>query len=155
MKSGVRKQLDNLDKLNELLAQKVRIRVGIFGQDSTRTDSDDVDNAFIGSVHENGAPEVGIPQRSWLRMPLIKMKNKIFQEGMANALVLIAHDKWKMVWENMGLACLRQISAAFDTEGFGTWEPLKMETIRRKGSSWPLIDTQQLRKSPNYEVLLG
>ena len=36
---------------------------------------------------------------------------------------------------------------AFETGGFGAWEPIKEATSSRKGSSQILIDSSQLRRS--------
>ena len=39
------------------------------------------------------------------------------------------------------------VQEAFETGGFGAWEPIKEATANRKGSSQILIDSSQLRRS--------
>jgi hypothetical protein len=48
---------------------------------------------------------------------------------------------------DLGIACEGAIQEAFDTGGFDDWPADAPSTIRRKGSSSPLIDTKQLRFS--------
>lgn len=133
---------------------KARVLVGVLGGSSGRVAGDALNNAEIGAVHEFGVVTQNIPQRSWLRMPVIqelpaalKVTDKqlwhkiIVKKGIKGALGIL------------GAYAIDTIHLAFETGGFGTWKPLKARTIKRKGSSAILIDTAQLRQSVTAEVV--
>ncbi len=52
----------------------------------------------------------------------------------------------------VALSAFEQIQEAFDTSGFGEWEPNSPLTISNKGSSKQLEDEGRLRKSITYEI---
>lgn len=112
--------------------------------------------AQIGAVHEYGSPENGIPQRSFLRVPLSNNSNELFKQ--------ISKDlKFSKINSNTALGRLGSsgvsvVLEAFNSQGGGTWKELKPSTeARRKkgkgsGSNKPLIDTGQLRQKITFEV---
>ena len=53
----------------------------------------------------------------------------------------------------LGASCVDAIQEAFDTHGFGEWQPNAPSTIKAKGSSSPLIDTGALRGKIVAEVI--
>ena len=112
--------------------------------------------AELGAIHEYGAPSVGIPQRSFLRVPLSANVNNIFK--------VVEQDlKFKDTDSNKALNKLGAkgqtiVLEPFKTQGDGAWQPLSRKTILRrkkgkgKGEDKPLIDTGQLRRSITWEV---
>jgi phage gpG-like protein len=113
-------------------------------------------NAEIGAIHEFGSPGKRIPERSFLRMPIMTRLDR--------ELRTISKADWKMtlitgglgaVLRAIGQAGINVIGDAFHTGGFGSWKALKPATIRNKGSSDILVDTTQLRRSISYQVVGG
>jgi hypothetical protein len=104
----------------------------------------------IGAIHEYGAGDN--PKRSYLRTPFIMHKKKI-NEFIANQFEKTTNGKSVDDALNLVGAFCRNISVkAFSTKGYGQWEDLEPETIRRKGSSKPLIDTGTLRNAITWVI---
>ncbi len=149
---SVELNLDGLDRLKDLGGKKVKI--GILGNGDSRDDG--LSNATLGLVHEMGSKTNNIPDRSFLRMPLLK-KSKELLSFMSKGVVqkaLIEGDEEKAL-SFVGLKAEDIISQAFKTRGFGSWTPLKKATVKAKGSSQPLIDTRELQRSISSEVKDG
>lgn len=104
-------------------------------------------NAEIGLVHELGSIERSIPARSFLRMPLSMKSKEILADAFKGAPELLRKGNIRMILARLGIACEKWIQIAFGTRGFGSWMPDLLSTAIRKGSSEPLIDTAQLRRS--------
>ena len=128
------------------------VKVGILGDKNKRDDSGEVTNAEIGLVHELGSKSRNIPARSFLQMPLHQRQQEIVAETKAGAESKIKKGDTLAVLKTLGVACENAVQDAFGTQGFDTWEPDKPETIARKGSAAPLIDSAQLRKSITSKV---
>jgi len=155
----MRKKLaDELTKLIRLLSQAppaVHIKVddtarfalptGDHGTVTTES------NAEIGAKHEFG---IGVPQRSFLRMPL---ENKLpeFVEKTVKEPEELIKDSLKNstlapLMMALATACEATIQGAFETGGFGNW-PAHSPTT--KSISGKLLDeTGQLRKAIKTEV---
>lgn len=107
-------------------------------------------NAELAAIHEFGSPARNIPERSFLRKPLISNAAAI-----AN-LAKNAAGKFIMgqITAEAALGAIgeeaKSISKTEITEGITP--ALKPATIKRKKSSKPLIDTGQLLNSITYEV---
>lgn len=102
-------------------------------------------NAEIGFRHEFGK---GVPMRSFLRMPIFQYSEQILAGvKKAGALKKLAAGKMIQVLADIGIGCEAVILQAFESGGWGSWKANKPSTVRRKGSSQPLIDTGQLRRS--------
>lgn len=118
-------------------------------------------NAEVGVIHEFGAPKAKIPERSFLRMPILSR--------LGDELKSITLADWQAVfWSGtgdgrgggliavlrvIGQASVNVIQAAFHSGGFGRWAKLQPATIKRKGSSDVLVDTTQLRRSITFAVV--
>ena len=63
-----------------------------------------------------------------------------------------AMDGEDKILELLGVYGESIVQEAFETGGFGTWEPLSQETVEAKGSNSILIDTAQLRRSITSKV---
>ena len=85
-------------------------------------------------------------------MPFIKHKKQI-NEFIAKQFAKTAEGlSIEDALEKVG-AFARNISVkAFSTKGYGEWDDLDPQTIKRKGSSKPLIDTGTLRNAITWVV---
>lgn len=158
----------NTERMNQLRQELKRnagtvAHVGILGNTNTRVTSafdtskqGEPGNADIGLVHEYGSPTNRIPERSFLRMPLLQF--------LAPAIYAMGKEKWRVLILEKGLVvALKQLALlgenvvqdAFETGGFGLWAALKRATIRRKGSSAILIDTAQMRQAITSRIVVS
>lgn len=110
--------------------------------------------------------QINIPARPWLSFPITRnggadLRKKFAQETggyngqFVDELLEVAENPKEIALEiakSLGIAALEQIKEAFETEGFGEWQPNAPQTIAQKGSASPLIDTGRLRKSVTFEV---
>lgn len=171
-------KIDKLINLKEELAKKYFTRVGVLGQKTNRQPRQDGEthkeyqlrvkkllrskegikgntqktNAEIGLIHEMGSLSAHIPRRSFLEMPLtLKMPNyyKVFGEQLMKA---VEDGNLHPVYVNLGIKGEQIVQLAFASRGFGMWVPNTDATEKRKGSSSPLIDTAQLRRSITSDV---
>lgn len=166
MTSTVRSHLKDLHALRAELnkSKGARVRVGLLGNKAARFDADwnkeKKNNPTIGLEHEFGVKGDGtsppLPARSFLRMPLMtRLKDKIQQIGTAVFRALVMKRGIKVALENLGATAENTIQEAFNTGGFGQWQPLSPTTIRRKKSTAILIDTAQMRKAVTSRVVMG
>ena len=105
---------------------------------------------FVASIHEFGAPDAGIPERSFVRAYVDENRAQI--EAWQYALGLRA-----LSGEITAKQALNQLGALIaggmqDRIARGIAPPNTVETIMRKGSGKPLIDTGQLRSSITWKV---
>ena len=135
------------------------VKAGVLAKDGSQTyksddmfkDTPDEMTVFqIGMIHEFGVPEKNIPRRSFIRVPiennikkitkLIENNHKLVSENAMSAEVALSR---------IGIKAQNTIKESFRNID---WKPLKRATIKRKGSSRPLIDTGQLIGSISYIV---
>lgn len=154
MKSKITKNdFTNLGRFTRAMADKRVVRVGIFGRKNSRNDSGGVTNAEVGFIHEFGQPP-RIPKRSFLRMPIFQKSDQILASvKAAGALEKWGAGKGVEVLTDLGIAAEKVILDAFESAGWGSWKGNAPSTVARKGSSSPLIDTSQLRKSIASQVV--
>ena len=140
-----------------------KVKVGIIGSKGAvqrATESGEtLTNAQIGFIQEfgrlQGKPR--IPARSFIVMPLklyfgdfLKDRKSITKEEFEKAIRSGKADKFA---QKLGIIAEEVIQTAFETEGFGNWDPNSPVTVAKKGSSKPLIDTGELRRSISSEVI--
>jgi len=105
----------------------------------------------VGAWHEYGFGNN--PVRSFLRVPFAKNKKKIdaFIAKQFNDVCFkgVSVDK---ALNLVGIFTTNISKDAFKTSADGEWQANEPETIRRKGSSKPLIDTGTLRNSITWSV---
>ena len=103
---------------------------------------------------------VHIPARSFLQMPLTK-KNAVINElrkqlGSIKSEDIIDYILNKQDFMTLavllGASAVEVVNQAFDTGGWGEWEPDSPLTIAMKGSASPLRDTGELQGKITYEV---
>jgi len=134
-----------LNKLVKNLGRKYYVDIGIMGE-KNKTVEGGLTLAGIGAVHEFGTDRAGrgnrtvIPERSFIRMPLETGQDQI--EGAVKPKIkgLIADGNIKGIFKLIGTEGEVRIQEAFETAGFGKWEPNAESTIEQKGSDSPLID---------------
>ena len=99
----------------------------------------------VGRKHEFG---IGIPRRSFLRMPFI-VEQKTIDRAISTSWKKIAEGKSQTIKEFgiLGIVGQNISKDAFATGGFGKWEKLKPATEKAKGSVDILIDTGKLVQS--------
>ncbi len=135
------------------MSKDYAVRVGIFGNKSSRKGEGHITNPELGAIHEFGTKDGRIPPRSFLRMPIEKEAKKIVASTINASLKDMAHGKIRTVLVKLGIACENAVQRAFSTHGFGNWPPDAPSTIAGKKSSSPLIDTGQLRRSITSKVV--
>jgi len=149
------------------------------GSDSV---SDNLDLAGLGAIHEFGCQipvtdkmrgyffhqfgvnlkksttHIIIPSRSFLQMPLErrqdlrrKLQEKIGDEDNALYYLEKTGDS-ESIAILLGTAAIEQIMEAFETGGWGQWEPNSGITSSQKGSALPLVNTGNLKQHITYEV---
>lgn len=147
--------LDGLEALRAKLGDAYVARVGILGANVARKADDDSDltNSEIGVIQEFGSESANIPPRSFLRMPVESHAREIMK-SMDSPAVKQAVESGNVVkvFQILGIAAEAWVKQSFSTQGFGHWPDNAPETIARKGSSKPLIDTGELRRSITSDV---
>jgi len=120
-----------------------KIEVGLFGEDGHML--------MIATVHEFGAPQVNIPERSFMRTTIDEKDSEIS----------------RMIDIQIGKVIDREISGEAALGRIGEYvknliqrritdisrPPNKPGTIAQKGSSNPLIDTGRMRASITWRIV--
>ena len=127
--------------------------VGILASEADR--DDEFDNVSIGTVHEFGLPERGIPERSFIRATIDAgvMKYRRLSKTLMQRELQVPHtaslkNALRLLGEKLRADIIAHINKGIEPEN-------APETIARKGSSKPLIDTAQMKQSINYEIRDG
>ena len=109
--------------------------------------------AQIAAIHEFGLPSRGIPERSMVRETL-RINDKKYREAARKIGLGITAGKMdqRRGLDLLGVMIKGDIQQRIAA---GIAPGLKPATIRRKGSSKPLIDTGQMRASIDHEVRLA
>lgn len=151
--SKLKNNLDMLKKASENLnkAKRKTVAVGLPKESSAgQIYGNGISVVTVGAWHEFG---LGFnPVRSFLRMPFAEKKDEIDDVTVAQFKQLF---QGKDVEKALGIigAKARNISLqAFRTGGFGKWADNDPYTVKRKGSSKPLIDTGTLRNAITWVI---
>lgn len=106
--------------------------------------------ADLAAIHYYGAPSKNIPKRDVITPALEQNQEKYlgFMERSIPALIEGSMDL-RTMWEYLGMEGQADIQKQMVTARLA---PLHPRTIKRKGSSRPLIDTGQLRQDVTYIV---
>lgn len=137
--------------VEKLAKTQPTLAVGIVGTDKHSGSSLSV--AEIGTIHEFGTKR--IPQRSFLRRTLDR--NRVaYNAALSGAVYISITDAAKQRpdvtlsnFKKLGMRIVGEIQREIAR---GIPPPLAESTIARKGSSKPLIDTGQLRRSITYVI---
>lgn len=143
--------LSNLTSILKMLKGKGGyVKIGILGGKNARKDGGS--NASIGARHEYGLD--GMPQRSFLRMPLNNYLNKALESAGAfdeDTLKEVIKKGNTTPWlKKVAVVAEQVVGDAFATGGFGQWIPSNMA---HKTVHQTLVETTQLRDSITSEVV--
>lgn len=137
-----------IDRLKKRLidAGKV-VNVGV--PDGKR-EEDGTPVAMIAAVHEYGSPAQGIPERSFLRTAIQRNRKTYARLNKINLVKMLrGHMDAETALGQLGEMAKGDVQ--FEIRS-GDFVPLKPATIKRKGSSKPLIDTGQMVQSISWEL---
>lgn len=109
--------------------------------------------------------EIVIPARSWLQKPIERsadLRKKIRKKAKLSKADRELLEEFISTYGEMGIleelayavatSALEIIDEAFESSGFGEWQPNSPLTIREKGSAMPLIDEGRLRSAVTYDI---
>lgn len=145
-------------------AGRLKIKVGIQGSEAEAVehDGEGITNAQLGAIHEFGTKGIslgrsggtsgGIPSRSFIRSTFDR-ESRQWQGLMVRAAKEIYGPTRPDIRKVLGLMGERAVADIRQTINKGIPPELMPETIERKGSSKPLIDTGQLKASITYKVI--
>ncbi|MCK4782532.1 MAG: hypothetical protein KAV87_02195 [Desulfobacteraceae bacterium] len=147
----LQKVMKSLTDLNGL-----RVKVGVLSKNNARPDSKvGESNASIGAVHEYGSYSRNIPQRSFIKMPLTMKSEELVKEIKRLMQTSLENHNIVPLLTNVGNAAEGIIHEAFDSGGFGMWQPIGPATAERKMSEAILIDKAHLQMSIMSAVVGG
>lgn len=131
----------------EIAARDRSVKVGVMAAAGASSEL-----LTIAAVHEFGSPSRNIPQRSWLRSTFRDKRGEL-DRMVVRVARLIIQGKLN-VDRGLGLLGTWAAAAVKATIASGPHipPPLKPETIARKGSDRPLVDTGQLVNSITYVI---
>lgn len=169
----IKADISELQQIVKDLGHNYYIRVGIIGSNAAKphmenknknsnkkkskrvasTVESGMSMAEIGVIQEFGSMTNNIPPRSFLRMPIEEKKRDLIRFLAAPEVQgFIAKGDIKRAFKALGTEALGIVLDAFRTRGFGHWADNAQQTIDRKGSDSPLIDTGELRKAITFDV---
>lgn len=143
---------NDLTKFHEIrkqinITRKHHIKVGLPSDIGEYKDGTSI--LMVGASHEYG---LGVPRRSFLRVPMQVKKNQInfaikgaFKSILKGGDAILNLNKVGLIAQNIS-------KSSFETQGFGKWKKLSKKTELEKGSSKILIDTGRLVQSVTYWV---
>lgn len=144
--------------------RNARVKVGLLGNHADRFDASwnkmAKNNPTIGMEHEFGVARNPwgrrTPARSFLRMPLMtRLPKKIEMIGAATWRAIILKRSLADALANLGAAAKATIQEAFNTGGWGQWQPISVQQMKRKGGRTViLIDSAQMRKAVTSKVVM-
>jgi len=154
--------------LNRIIRQvnkagRLKIAIGIQGSEASAVEhkGSGITNADLGFFHEfgtagislgrSGAEYGGIPERSFIRSTFDR-KVLSWQRLMGRATRQLYGPKRVNIRRVLGIVGEKAVADIRRTIRAGIPPPLMPETVDRKGSSKPLIDTGQLVASITYAV---
>jgi len=151
MRGGVSSGQGAIRRIREMqqrFAQQKEVAVGLPADSGNHPDGMSI--VRLGAIHEFGAPKAGIPERSFLRVPLRSAQDelaKVFRQLMKQ--VAAGDLTFDQALNQLG-AKGASISQEAISEGINPAN--KPATVARKGSSKPLIDTGALRQAITWVV---
>lgn len=135
------------------LMQGRSVTIGIQGSQGTQKHKGGITNAALGFIHEFGAPGAGVPQRSFLRSTVDRNRGQIkrmLEKAARNAVDTGDLDqRLAIVGEKVRSEVIETIDKSIGIE------PNAPSTIRKKGSSKPLVDSGVLKGAISSKVRKG
>jgi hypothetical protein len=106
-----------------------------------------INNATLAAIHDLGAPGAGIPERRFLRQSVENRRTQYTKQLAADLRRAYADQMTiEQAYERLAQAAEAGVKLEITHPSPG-FVPLKAATIKRKGSSVPLIDEGHLRNS--------
>lgn len=132
------------------MADEFEVAIG-FPEDTAERDKGEINNPTLAAILEHGSPANNLPARPFVEPGLETGRDrlaKIMELGLQRTL---DGDSDGIAWalETAGVEGVSLVQRKMVT---GPFAPNAPSTIKRKGSSKPLIDTGQLRQSVSYVV---
>lgn len=106
--------------------------------------------AVIAAVQEYGSADGRIPERSFLRVPL-SAEQRRFAETFRRMTPAVIHGKAPMR-QMLTMVGEQAAGVAKEAISAGINPPNAPSTVKRKGSSTPLVDTGALRQAITYVI---
>lgn len=166
---SVQKVLDRMPHLQEQMRElsKISILVGVTQETSVQgVAQGEVNNAVKAYLNDNGAPELNIPQREFLRPGVEAVEDQVV-EYLADAADALFSDDGKRLQDSLDRAGLTARNGVVDEIDSGPLNPgtrtLSPVTIAlRKSGRWgtrqprdseePLVESGALRQSITYAI---
>lgn len=155
---GMKIAIDRADQVAEAIRAlgSERVMVGIPSDRAARKDGEPINNAALGYIHENGAPEVRIPPRPWLVPGTQSVQPEIIKRLKGAAQTALEGDP-KAVHRSLLALGLVVVSAVRKYITTGPFIPLSPVTLaKRKARGFkgtrPLIETGQLRNAVTFVI---
>lgn len=107
----------------------------------------------LGAIHEFGSADGNIPERSFLRSTMESKRrehNAIIRK--LGRSVMTGRQDPRVALEQLGMVAAANVQ---ETIADGVPPPNAPATVRRKGSSKPLVDTGALRQAITHQVFKG
>ncbi len=130
--------------------QGTHITVGVQGEEGERIRDGGLSNAELASVHEFGSADGHIPERSFLRATIDEQAPEY--RKLVKQLATRVIDRKLQVTQALELLGQRVVADIRKRISGRIDPPNTEQTIRRKGSSVPLISTNQMTNAITYEV---
>lgn len=134
-------------KFKRMLEELAANEVAIGFQHGEATEEDGTDICDIAAWNELGT--VNMPSRPFMRMSVDDNESKINSFLQASAKKIVRGASAEQILKEIGIFQKDLVQEKI-TEG--SFTPNAESTIRKKGSSKPLIDTGRMRQSVNYIV---
>lgn len=140
--------LSKVEQLNKRLEDfaKLQLNVGIPSSSNVSVEGG-LNMATLAAMLEFGTEHS--PERSSIRSTIIEHNGYVAELASATKKVARGEMEPATVLEALGLTIVGDIKHKIAN---GNFAPLKEATIKRKGSSKPLIDTGEFRQRMNFEV---
>ena len=153
--NNLKAQDDNLSAIFAALKtlENTEVLIGIPEDDNARKEGDTINNAKLLYIHTHGSAVRNIPPRPVIE-PAIEDDSTIIGDLMGQAAKAALDGNEQGAMDALKKAGMRGQNTARDwfTNPKNNWAANQPETIKRKGSEKPLIDTGELRKSITYVI---
>lgn len=131
---------------------QARVKVGVVGAAAEADHGDGISTGELAAIHEFGAPGANIPERSFIRRTFLTKRTEIAAVCAKLAKGIVAGKiEPERALNVLGAFCSTEVKKTI-TEGAGVPPPLQPETIARKGSDRPLVDTGRLLNAISWEL---
>ena len=141
-----------LDRITSIARRyTTKVEVGYFGKmykpPITRRSARPIALKDLAAIHEFG---LGVPKRAFIEPALKENRRKYLMYAGSQITPIIRRKQTiDKAWRGLGVIAVADIQKYMLTASF---TPLAPATIKRKGSSKPLIDTGQMRQSITFRV---